>query len=255
MKFTLEDLRARHSVRAYSSRPVEEEKRNKLKAEATFINSHEAGLNFRIVFDDGSPFDSFFKSYGRFKGVQNYLVAIVDPTFPDALERAGYFGEQFVMVARSMGLDSCFVGGTYSASDVPERVEVYEKIAFLIPFGYAAEKSSLAQKIWKSNKTRPKGRTLFEGSEEEYREACQLLPALPEALEAVAAAPSAFNKHPVRIFMQEAMDQDGMKKKVLAARTVKKSRYSEIDLGIAKSNFNSITEGFWEWGENAPFEI
>ena len=246
--YTLDELQSRHSVRAYSPNTIPEDIRNKLRAEATLINSREAGLNFRIVFDNGEPFNGFTRSYGFFKGVSNYLVPIIDPSFLNAEERAGYFGEQFVMAALRLGLGSCIVGGTFSSSHVAERLEVYEKIPFLISFGYPASKLPWTQKMFGFKKNRPSGRSFFIGAEDEYLEACRLLPSLPEALEAVACAPSALNKRPVRIALQK--NENGNN---LIAYTDTDGKFSAIDLGVAKFNFASVAGGEWEWGQKAPF--
>ena len=89
--YTLKELRGRKSVRGYTEESLSESIRNTLNAEATFINSHEAGLNFQVRYDDADPFRGLTRSYGMFRGVRNYLAVVIDPTFEFALERAGYF--------------------------------------------------------------------------------------------------------------------------------------------------------------------
>ncbi len=54
--YTLKELRERKSVRGYTDESLSESIRNTLNAEATFINSHEAGLNFQVRYDDADPF-------------------------------------------------------------------------------------------------------------------------------------------------------------------------------------------------------
>ena len=114
--YTLKELRERKSVRGYTDESLSESIRNTLNAEATFINSHEAGLNFQVRYDDTDPFRGLTRSYGMFRGVRNYLAVVIDSTFEFALERAGYFAEGYVMKAVSLGLGTCFVGGTFSRS-------------------------------------------------------------------------------------------------------------------------------------------
>lgn len=144
----LEILQSRKSVRGYSLSPISDSMSRTLRSEATFINSHEAGLSFRPVFGNGDPFKGATRSYGMFKGVENYLVAVVDPSFPHTYERAGYYGEQWVIEAVKLGLGTCFVGVTFSASQIDTMVEVYEKIPFVITFGHGDDsRTPLTAKI------------------------------------------------------------------------------------------------------------
>ncbi len=246
----LEILHRRHSVRNYGAENLSAPSVNKLRAETTFINSHEAGLNFQLCLDDGDPFKGFSRSYGMFSGVRNYLAAVIDPTFPDTWERAGYFGEQFVMAAVEAGLGTCFVSGTYSRANVNVRLEVYEKIAFLVTFGHETGNGTFLSRALSGmlHMKRKTPRDFFEGSDTDYKEAKRLIPDLDKGLEAIACAPSAANRQPVRIHLVEL---EGVRH--VAAFTSKDSPDMRIDLGIAKFNFASVVNGIWEWGQNAPF--
>lgn len=214
------------------------------------INCHEAGLNFQLCFNDPEPFRGFTRSYGMFHGVRNYLAAVIDPTFPDAYERAGYFGEQFVMAAQRKGVGSCFVGGTFSASHVGARMEVYEKLPFLIAFGIPEQKQGgLAAMMKRFIGGRSTDfRSFFAGTDEDYEKARKRLPYLDTALQAVACAPSSLNKRPVRLQMVEV---DGAQR--LSAFTGKRDDKTAIDLGIAKCNVALVTDGIWEWGQEKSY--
>lgn len=245
---TLKELRSRHSVRSFSLNKIPEDLRKQLNAEITMINSHEAGLNFQLCFDDDDPFRGFTRSYGFFKNARNYLACVIDSSFPNAAERAGYFAEQFVMKCVLMGLGTCFIGGTYSSSHVNAAMRVYEKLPFIVTFGYSSETgpSKLAKLAVKfAHRNQLSGRDLFEGDEPTYKMALETYPWLSDALEGLACAPSSLNKQPVRIYL----NKDGE----IAARTLPGDEKSSIDLGIGKFNFAEVAPGEWEWGENAPF--
>ncbi|MCM1370175.1 MAG: hypothetical protein NC204_07365 [Candidatus Amulumruptor caecigallinarius] len=247
---TLRDLQRRHSVRNYSETPLKGSLLNTLKAVVTDINSHEAGLNFQLITDDPAPFKGFMKSYGFFSGVNNYLAAVIDPAFDHAEERAGYCAEQFVMKAVKLGLGTCFVGGTFSRKDCSVQIRVYEKIPFVVTVGYPAEKvglvSALAERMIHRNSKKP--RDFFSGTAEQYEMLRREYDWFEPAIQAVALAPSALNKQPVRIGCIET----GGKLK-LAAYAINSSQYSDVELGIAKYNFGAIAPGFWEWGQSAQF--
>lgn len=183
-----------------------------------------------------------------FKGVNNYLVALIDPTFADAAERAGFYAEQFIMEAVDAGLGTCIVGGTFSGKHIGCRKEVYEEVAFLVTFGYEADKKPLLSRLQQmggGRKHQP-WRNFFDGSDAQLQEAEKKVPGLRDGLEAIDLAPSALNRQPVRI----AFDPESGE---VMAYTLKEGRFSAIDLGVAKYNFNAVTEGFWDWGERGRF--
>lgn len=243
MKYTIEELRERHSARSYADGSMEADLRKKLDAEVTFINTHSGGLSFQTVYDDPEPFKGFGRSYGMFRNAHNYLAAVEDPNISDAVERAGYFAEQWVMYAMKLGVDTCFVSGSYSASHMSVRKEVYEEVPFIVVFGKeGGTESRMARMMGKIvHRKEPVARDFFEGSEEDYARAKQLYPWIDVALEALTCAPSAANRRPARVWL----DGDALRMKT-------KDGKSPIDLGIAKFNFQAVApEGVeWEWGEN-----
>ncbi len=247
---TLEELQKRHSVRAYQLRDIDTGVANMLRAEATMITTHEAGLKFSLTFGDDTPFKAFSRSYGIFNNVRNYLTVIAETSFPDALERAGYFAEQFVMKAVEAGLGTCYVGGTYESSKLHILIRPGEELLFLVAFGYPLEKERLVGRMMAKlvhRNDRP-WTDFFDGSPEDLDKALAEMPWLQEGLEAVACAPSALNKRPVRI----AVDPSGDTPTVTAYVDTKNER-NLIDLGIAKYNFASVCDGDWEWGNHSQF--
>lgn len=249
---TLETLEKRHSVRSYSDVPLNTETEKELEADINMINSHEAGFHFTLFFNQGDPFKGFRRSYGMFRGVRNYLAAVVDTSFPDAHERAGYFAEQFVMKLTELGLGSCFVGGTYDAASVPVQIRADWKLLFLVAFGHEGGKtsmiSSLTAKMAHRHERLP--RDFFSGSDTELNAARKKFPWIDKALRAVAAAPSALNRQPVRISLLESEGAS-----TLVAGVSDPNPGNLIDLGIAKFNFAAVAPGDWEWGNNAPFYV
>lgn len=252
MEYSLEELRKRHSVRDYVAERLPEDVMATLRAEVTMTNSQEAGLNFQLFFDDDDPFRGFSRNYGMIKNARNYLAAVIDPSFDNAEERAGYYGEQFVMKLVELGLGGCFISGTYSAAHVNARMEVYERLPYVMSFGIPTKRGAGAMATLMAKIVHAKKRStrdMFAGSDEEYSQAIQLFPWLETALEGVLCAPSAANRQPVRIALTqregipclEAFLQGG----------------TPVELGIAKYNFQAplSVEGFWEWGDHSIFNI
>ena len=107
----LEAIKARHSVRKYTDRPIEVAKIATLKAEIDRVNA-TAGLNIQLVLDEPKAFSTGMWKYGQFSGVNNYFV-MAGPKGQDAEEQIGYYGEKLVLHAQTLGLNTCWVGLTY----------------------------------------------------------------------------------------------------------------------------------------------
>lgn len=244
----LELLRKRHSVRTYSHDKIPQNVREKLKAEITMTNSHVSGLRFQLIFDNSDPFRGFFKSYGTFKNPNNYLVAIIDPSFENIEEKAGYYAERFVIKCVEEKIGTCFVGGTYDPRSIDVALRAGEKISFIVLFGYEAEKQRWNEKMLVSLVHRKQ----FELSHffipsEEFESACEKIYTLKMGTEAVSIAPSAVNKRPVRIFVIEEGNS-----LTPCAKVEVKNYMNNIDLGIAKFNYNFVTDTQCQWGNGSP---
>ena len=68
----LEAIKARHSVRKYTDKPIEISAVAALKAEIENINA-ESGLHIQLVLDEPRAFAGGILKYGAFPGVRNYL--------------------------------------------------------------------------------------------------------------------------------------------------------------------------------------
>lgn len=246
----IEDLEKRHSVRSFLKKELPTSLVNKIRSDVTYVNTHEAGLNFQLCFSDEKPFKGMRRSYGMFRNVSNYLAAVIDPTFPHAEERAGYFAEYLVVEMVKAGLGTCFVGGTFSREDVSARVEVYEKITFVVAFGYPDEvNTSLMGKLTArmAHRKQRDPDDLFGGSPEERQRLIETEFPLERALKAVQLSPSALNRQPVRL---TCIQSEGGP--CLGAR-VEDYNKNAVELGIAKYNVAHVIPGLWEWGNNQPF--
>ena len=127
-----EIIKQRHSVRQYIDRKIEMEKRACLTEEVNTIN-RKAHLQIQILFDEPKCFHSLMAHYGKFSGVQNYI-ALVGPKAPDLEEKYGYYGEKLVLLAQSLGLNTCWVAMTHGKSAA--QVQKGEKQICLIALGY-----------------------------------------------------------------------------------------------------------------------
>lgn len=106
----IEAMEARHSVRSYQNKPIEEEKRKALEELARKCNA-ESGLNIQLCFDEEEAFQGMMAHYGKFHNVRNYI-ALVGKKDARLDETCGYYGEQLVLKATELGLSTCWVAMT-----------------------------------------------------------------------------------------------------------------------------------------------
>lgn len=74
-------------------------------------------------------------SYGKFHGVENYLV-MAGQKDDDLDERIGYYGEQLVLLAQALGLNTCWAGLSYRKVNEAYKIEKGEKLTCMIALGY-----------------------------------------------------------------------------------------------------------------------
>ncbi len=130
----MQAIDARHSVRAYTDKSIGKDALERLKEEVEICNK-EAGLNIQIISDEPAAFDSFMAHYGKFSGVKNYI-ALVGKKSDDLSEKCGYYGERLVLLAQTLGLNSCWVALTFSKKKAKIKIDKGEKLVCVISLGY-----------------------------------------------------------------------------------------------------------------------
>lgn len=206
----MEAMRARHSVRSYVDRPLEADMVDILEAEISICN-REGNLHIQLVKDEPEAFSGFMARYGKFSGVKNYI-ALVGPKGPDLEEKCGYYGERLVLLAQSLGLNSCWVAMSYDKGKAACKLEAGEKLCIVIALGYGAtqgvpHKSKAAEQVMAAK-----------GEVPEWFRA---------GVEAALLAPTAMNQQKFKFALEDGT----------VAASAGMGFYSKIDLGIAKYHF------------------
>ncbi|MGN1155910.1 MAG: nitroreductase family protein [Agathobacter sp.] len=208
----LEVMKSRHSVRQYTDKKIESDKRSVLNELARECNS-ESGMNIQIIYDEPKCFDSFMAHYGKFSGCKNYI-AVVGKKSKDLDKKAGYYGEKLVLKAQELGLNTCWVAMTHGKSAA--KINKGEKLAIIISLGYG-ENQGVAHKS------------------KRLSEVCSQIEGIPtwfaEGMEAVMLAPTAMNQQKFKFIL------NGDKVKAIATGGF----YSEINLGIVKYHFEAAS--------------
>ena len=206
-------MRSRHSVRAFADRPIEGAVSEALEAQVTAENER-AGLSMQLCLDAPGAFDGRLAHYGSFRNVRNHL-ALVGPSGPGLDEAVGYAGEKVVLLARALGVDSCWVALTYDRRRSPARVGTGERCALAIALGYG-------EKPGAEHPTKP------------AEKLCRVNGAAPAwfsaGVEAARLAPTALNQQRFRFELLE----DG---RTVRARALPALSCGKVDLGIARLHF------------------
>lgn len=193
-----EAILARHSVRAYTEQPITGETLATLKQKIENVNT-EGNLHVQLVLDEPKAFLCAMAKYGKFRGVKNYLV-MAGKKADDLDERVGYYGEQIVLLAQTLGLNTCWVGVSYSKTPGAFVLDEGEKVACVISIGYG-ETQGVSHKI---------------KSPAEVSNASDITPRwFNEGVKAALLAPTAVNQQKFH-FEYVGFDGESKKKKVIA---------------------------------------
>lgn len=125
---------ARHAVRHFNGKPISGKEKQEL---AVFINqvNKKSGLNMQLITNEPRAFGGLKAKICNFTGCVNYL-AIIGPKTKDLGEKAGYYGEQVVIKAQQLGINSCWVALTYNKIKNAYKVNKGQKLALVVALGY-----------------------------------------------------------------------------------------------------------------------
>jgi nitroreductase len=127
-------IQERHAVRSFQDRKIEKEILSQLSECIDEVNS-KGHINAQLVLDEPQAFSGMKAHYGKFSGVNNYI-AMVGPKGGDTAESIGYWGEHIVLKAQQLGLNTCWVGLTYSKVRGAYKITEKEKLYIVIAIGY-----------------------------------------------------------------------------------------------------------------------
>ena len=220
----METIRQRHSVRKYTSQPIEGETLAALEALVAQVRE-ESGLNIQLVCDNPEVFD-IVASIGVISGCRASIVfAKSDPAQDEPI---GYWGQKIVLGAQELGLNTCWAA-LCARKKSKAQISEGERIRLVIAVGYGVY----------PGKERPT---------KALEELCTVegggeMPAWFElAMEAAQLAPTGMNAQNFHITLREG------------GRTVcacaRKGGLRQIDLGIVKRNFELAANeagADWRW--------
>jgi len=213
----LEAIEARHSVRAYKNQPLSEDIVKVLEEEIAKLN-REGQLHIQLILNEPKAFQGTLAKYGRFRNVTSYIV-MAGRQAHDLDERVGYYGEHLVLLAQTLGLNTCWVGLSYSKVPGTYVLDEGEKIACYIALGYG-ETQGAGHKI----------KTV-----DQVSDVSDITPSwFRKGVEAALLAPTAVNQQK---FSFEYLGMKDNRHQVRAKKGFSLIGYTRMDLGIAKYHF------------------
>jgi nitroreductase len=261
MESMIEAINNRISTRTYIDTSFDEEKK---KIILNSLRSHRIGpfgnkMRFELL--DFTELDrkevKALGTYGMIKGAKLFIVGATILS-EKAMEDFGYCLEKIILKVTSLGLGTCWLGGTFKRSRFARRIRVTgnEIVPGICPVGYARDRRALTDRlvrlIAKSNRRKEWGELFFKGSLETPLDRDQAETyAIP--LESVRIGPSASNRQPWRIIREMEADTYHfyLRRTTGYGKIIREFQIQNIDMGIAMCNFElSAVEiglvGQWE---------
>ena len=205
----IEAIKNRHSVRNYIDKPISDEHIKLLEDKINEINI-KSNLNIQLKVNEPKVFESKLFHYGMFKNVKNYFVLIgKNDEYLD--EKCGYYGEELVLYAQMIGLNTCWVAMTYDKKKLNVHLKDDEKVCIIIALGYGATQG-------KPHKSKT------------YEQVCKVKDApswFKDGVESALLAPTAVNQQNFMIDIENNLVKIKPKNKLC----------SKVDIGIVKYHF------------------
>ncbi|HQE93322.1 MAG TPA: nitroreductase family protein [Anaerolineae bacterium] len=260
-KSIIDVISARYSCRTYHDTPIELALQQQLTA---FMEAHAVGplgMHLRLLLAAANEADrqalKGLSTYGFIKGATGFILGAT-PEGRMNLEDFGYVMEHVVLYATSLGLGTCWIGGTFAKSRFAARLELRdnESLPAVIALGYCAAQRRLPEAAIRrqanADRRLPWERLFFDDvfGVPLNRDAAG---PFATALDGVRMGPSASNKQPWRIV------KAGEKWHFYVQRTpgyARRNRFlldiadmQRIDMGIAMGHFALIAEELGQRGQ------
>ena len=253
VRSSIEDLvKHRYSCRSYLDQPIEAASRQDL---TEFLDALRTGpfgntTRFSLVAATENDREALKRlgTYGFIKGAPGFIVGAVEPGLRN-LEDYGHCLERAVLEATDLGLQTCWLGGSFSKSSFARRIKSArnETVPAVVAVGYPAEgsKDTRMRQMAGSNRRLPPEQLFFEGRPGQPLD-LSLATEYADALEAVRWAPSASNKQPWRLVRSGKTSHfylqrtKGYGKGTATFSLLRLADLQRVDMGIAMSHFDLV---------------
>lgn len=211
-------MRQRHTVRKFTSEPLSAELISQLN-DRVRANNECLGLAISLKVGDESALPGALKLFFA-KGARNYFM-LAGSDRPGLDEDLGYASADLMLFAQALGLNTWWIGGTFSRKNVEQTVPG-KKVIGIVAVGFGAtpgvaHKSKTAAEV-----------SSYEGPEPQW---------FSDGVQAALLAPTALNKQCFRIA--------GAGNKVSVSENG--GAFSGADTGIVKYHFELGAGDAFEW--------
>ena len=246
----LKAIEERKSIRNYLPDKIVDEDIDLIQAylddEKNLVAPFGSNIHLKIISNNISSESEKIGTYGMVKNTQNFLVGTCENNLENLFD-FGYVVEKLVLYLVSLGIGSCWLGGTFERKKIQKSILLKhnEFIPAILSLGYPAEKLHLKEKIVRNviraNKRKPKDELFFlnyfENKNHHFNNE------IDKALEYVRLAPSAKNAQPWRLIVED----DFSKVHFYISNSIGETKdfpYDPalIDIGIAYSHFDCVMQ-------------
>ena len=237
-------IRNRTSWRRFNGQPLAPEMRTQVETllapeAGPFGNTVDIRLVTRKATTGSRP--EKLGTYGFISGAREFLVGIVQPTWPNIFEDFGYLMEKIILQATALGLGTCWLGGSFNKSAFARAVALKpdELIPAVVPLGYPTSKRGLRDRFIRavagSKNRKPWDELFFDHNPlkplKKHQAGAFALP-----IEMVRLAPSASNRQPWRIILSDHSFHFYLQRTPGYTMPFK-ADLQKVDLGIAMCHF------------------
>ena len=261
----IETIKTRKSCRTYSNEPIEPGKISELRQFLASNKDTPFGGKVRFQLIDlnelGISELKNLTTYGVIKGARQFIVGTVEKQ-PMAMEDYGYCMEKNILTATSMGLGTCWMGGTFKRSGFADKISIGENelLPVISPVGYSRDKRSVIDRMFRfvaASDKRKLWHELFYLHDTDNVLDDQNTGGFKTPLECVRLAPSASNKQPWRIIKGKGQDAFHfyLKRTPGYENIVKDIKLQNVDMGIAMCHFELSARELGlngDWNVNDP---
>lgn len=202
-----EAMAKRHTVRKYLDKPLSEQDLQKINEKIEEINQ-KAQLHFKLISNDTQGVSLLFKLLVA-RNAKNYII-LAGEEARDLAERIGYYGAELMLYAQTIGLNTWWIGETYT-----KKVESYvegDTVIGIIVIGYGQTQGH------PHRSKKPSDVSIYEGEAPEW---------FLNGVKAALLAPTAINRQAFQIYG----------KGNTVEITYRGGKYQNEDLGIVKYHF------------------
>lgn len=198
-------ISARHSVRTYVPGRMPPDEVQQLRDYLAAVNGlGESRVRLRLVDSGESAEGARVGTYGVIRGADHYIVPVVPAGDSAALVQLGYRLEKAALFAVSLGLGTCWLGGTFTRGAFARLVDLqaFNILPAVMAVGVPAERPRLFDRLMHAvpgSGGRREWYELFFDGDASHALGRQQAGTFAGPLEMVRLAPSSMNTQPWRV--------------------------------------------------------